>query len=71
MGYFDPETMFLLSLPQDIREKFTDIIEEAVELRSRGLSRDEIAAALKQDIAMIESSSTTPRMVKRIVLGPV
>lgn len=69
MGYLNPETMFILSLKPEMREKLTDTVEEAVQLRSSGMTTEEIARALEQDIVAIERSSVTPKMVRHIVLG--
>ena len=69
MGYLNPETMFILSLSPEMREKLTDTVEEAVQLRSSGMTTEEIARALERDIEVIERSSVTPKMVRHIVLG--
>jgi len=71
MGYFGPETMFLLSLPSDGRDTLYDLVEEALQLRMSGLSTAEIEERLERDIAYVESVSSTPRMVRRIVLGDI
>ncbi len=69
MGYFNHEAMFVLSLAPSMREKFTDIVEEAVQLRSSGYTTEEIEQRLENDIRLIEKASSTPRMARRIVLG--
>lgn len=61
--------MFLLSLKPEQRDYLTDAIEEALRLRHEGLSDDEISAQLAHAILAIEGWTTTPRIVRRIVLG--
>ncbi len=61
--------MFMLSLKPDQREFVTDTVEEAVKMRSEGLDEKDIESQLKQAIQMIEGWTTTPRIVRRIVLG--
>lgn len=61
--------MFMLSLKPDQREFVTDTVEEAVKMRSEGLDERDIESQLKQAIQMIEGWTTTPRIVRRIVLG--
>jgi hypothetical protein len=68
-NYVGPETMFMLSLKPDQREFVTDTVEEAVKMRSEGLDEKDIESQLKQAIQMIEGWTTTPRIVRRIVLG--
>jgi hypothetical protein len=68
-NYVGPETMFMLSLKPDQREFVTDTVEEAVKMRSEGLDERDIESQLKQAIQMIEGWTTTPRIVRRIVLG--
>jgi hypothetical protein len=59
----------MLSLKPDQREFVTDTVEEAVKMRSEGLDEKDIESQLKQAIQMIEGWTTTPRIVRRIVLG--
>lgn len=68
-NYVGPETMFMLSLKPDQREFLSDTIEEAVSMRAEGLNTSEIEQRLSEAIAIVESWSSTPRIVKRLVLG--
>jgi len=69
MGYFNHEAMFVLSLSPAMRDKLTDVVEEVVQLRSSGLTTEEIEKMLENDLELIEKSSSTPRMVRHIALG--
>lgn len=71
MGYVGPETMFLLSLSPEGRESLTDLVEEALQLRLTGLTTKEIEDRLDSDLTCLESTTPTPRMVRKIVLGEV
>lgn len=71
MGYVGPETMFLLSLSPEGRESLTDLVEEALQLRLMGLTTKEIEDRLDSDLSRLESTTTTPRMVRKIVLGKI
>lgn len=71
MGYVGPETMFLLSLSPEGRESLTDLVEEALQLRLTGLTTKEIEDRLDSDLTRLESTTSTPRMVRKIVLGEV
>lgn len=68
-GYVGPETMFLLSLKPEQRDYMTDTIEEAVKLRSEGLSDDEISGRLAFAIRTVEGWTSTPRIVRQMILG--
>ncbi len=68
-GYVGPETMFMLSLKPEQREFVTDAVEEALKMRSDGLSEEDIAGTLAYAILTIEKWTQTPRIVRRIVLG--
>lgn len=69
MNYVGPETMFLLSLEPEQREFLTDTIEEAVKMRSEGLGDDEIAGRLADAIRTVEGWTSTPLIVRKLVLG--
>jgi flagellar motor component MotA len=69
MGYFGPEAMFVLSLPQEGQESLYDLIEDALQLRNSGLSTEEIEKELEADLSRLEDATHTPRMIRRIVLG--
>lgn len=69
MSYFGPKAMFMLSLQPEQREYFTDLIEEAVKLRSEGLDDDDIVGSLAHAILTVEGWTETPRIVRSIVLG--
>jgi hypothetical protein len=64
-----PETMFLLSLPSQQREFLTDTVEEAVRMRSEGLIDEDIAERLSEAIERLEGWTSTPEIIRRIVLG--
>jgi hypothetical protein len=68
-GYIGPETMFMLSLTPDQREYVSDIVEESLQMRSEGMSEEEISSQLDEAIRIIESWTKTPRIVRRIVMG--
>ena len=68
-GYVGPETMFMLSLKPEQREFVTDTVEEALKMRSEGLSERDISDRLAYAILTIEGWTSTPRIVRRIVLG--
>lgn len=61
--------MFLLSLKPEQRDYMTDTIEEAVKLRSEGMSDDEISGRLAFAIRTVEGWSSTPRIVRQMILG--
>lgn len=61
--------MFLLSLKPEQRDYMTDTIEEAVKLRSEGMSDDEISGRLAFAIRTVEGWTPTPRIVRQLVLG--
>lgn len=61
--------MFLLSLQPQQREFVTDTVEEAVKMRAEGLGDDEIADRLAYAIRAIEDWTSTPRIVRRMILG--
>lgn len=69
LAYFNPQTMFLLSLDEESRDRISDLVNEAVQLRASGLSTEEIEQRLDGDLCLLESCSSTPRMVRNIVLG--
>jgi hypothetical protein len=69
--YHTPETMFMLSLRPEQRDYFTDLIEEAVKMRSEGFNDEEILGRLAHAVLTVESWTSTPRIVRRIVLGGV
>lgn len=71
MGYVGPETMFVLSLSPEGRDTLTDLIEDALELRLTGLTTEEIEDRLNSDLARLESTTPTPQMVRKIVLGKI
>lgn len=60
-----------MSLEASSREKLTDLIEDALQLRSSGLSTEEIEARLEEDLKILEGRTVTPRMVRLLVLGHV
>ncbi len=61
--------MFMLSLTPNQREYVTDAVEEALKMKSEGLSEQEISDRLAFAILAIEKWTKTPRIVRRIVLG--
>lgn len=61
--------MFMLSLTPDQREYVSDIVEESLQMRSEGMSEEEISSQLDEAIRIIESWTKTPRIVRRIVMG--
>lgn len=61
--------MFMLSLTPNQREYVTDAVEEALKMKSEGLSEQEISDRLAFAILAIEKWTNTPRIVRRIVLG--
>jgi len=63
--------MFLLSLSSEGRESLTDLVEEALQLRLTGLTTKEIEDRLDSDLTCLESTTSTPRMIRKIVLGDV
>ena len=69
VAYFNAQTTFLMSLDASAREKITDLIEDSLQLRSAGLSTEEIEARLDDDLKLLEAGTTTPRMVRLLVLG--
>jgi hypothetical protein len=69
VAYFNAQTTFLMCLKPDSRERITDLIEESLQLRSAGLSTEEIEAQLEEDLKLLEACTTTPRMVRLLVLG--
>ena len=68
-GYVGPETMFMLSLKPLQRDFVTDTVEEALKLRSEGLTNEDISCRLAHAILTIEGWTSTPRIVRRIILG--
>ena len=58
-----------MSLGASSREKLTDLIEDALQLRSAGLSTEEIEEQLEEDLKILEGRTVTPRMVRLLVLG--
>jgi hypothetical protein len=68
-GYVGPETMFMLSLKPEQREFLTDAVEEALKLRSEGLNNEDISYRLAHAILTIEKWTSTPRIVRRLILG--
>lgn len=68
-NYVGPETMFMLSLKPDQREFVSDTVEEALKMRAEGLNEEDIAGRLAYAILTIEGWTSTPRIVRRIILG--
>ena len=69
VAYFNAQTTFFMSLDAESRDRLTDLIEDSLQLRSAGLSTDEIEARLEEDLKLLEACTTTPRMVRLLVLG--
>jgi len=69
VAYFNAQTTFLMSLKPDSRERITDLIEDSLQLRAAGLSTKEIEERLEDDLRLLEAETTTPRMVRLLVLG--
>ena len=68
-GYVGPEMMFMLSLEPQQRDFVTDTVEEALKLRSEGLNDQDISYRLAHAIITIEKWTSTPRIVRRLILG--
>jgi hypothetical protein len=68
-GYVGPETMFMLSLDPQQRDFVTDTVEEALKMRSEGLNDRDISYRLAYAIFTIEKWTSTPRIVRRLILG--
>ena len=58
-----------MSLDAESRDRLTDLIEDSLQLRSAGLSTEEIEQQLDDDMKLIERCTQTPRMVRLLVLG--
>ena len=58
-----------MSLDAESRDRLTDLIEDSLQLRSAGLSTEEIEQRLDDDMKLIEGRTQTPRMVRLLVLG--
>lgn len=69
VAYFNAQTTFLMSLDAESRDRLTDLIEDSLQLRSAGLSTEEIEQRLDDDMTLIEGRTSTPRMVRLLVLG--
>jgi hypothetical protein len=69
MTFLNAQTMFLLSLDTESRDRMSELVNEAVQLMSSGLPVCEIEKRLEDDLKLLESGTPTPRMVRNIVLG--
>lgn len=61
--------MFMLSLEPQQQDFVTDTVEEALKLRSEGLNDQDIFYRLAYAIITIEKWTSTPRIVRRLILG--
>jgi len=69
VAYFNAQTTFFMSLDAESRNRLTDLIEDSLQLRSAGLSTEEIEQRLNDGMKLIEGRTQTPLMVRLLVLG--